>query len=55
MKYSFIGSLFKAVVKGSAFALPLILAILPKEWLNLTLGTALYMGLDFLQKKYTSL
>jgi len=55
MKYSFWGGLFKAVVKGSAFALPLILTVVPEAWLNMTIGTASYLALDYLQKKYTSL
>lgn len=55
MKYNFWSSLLKAVVKGSAFALPLVVPMLPKAWMDVSFGTALYMFVDFLQKKYTSL
>lgn len=55
MQYKFLEGLFKALLKGGLFALPLVMAMLPQEWMNLTLGTAGYMLADFLQKRYTNL
>jgi hypothetical protein len=55
MNYNIWSGLLKAIVKGSVFSLPMILTVLPQEWLNLTVGTLGYLLLDFLQKKYTSL
>ena len=53
--YNWKNSLLKALVKGSAFAFPIVIAMLPKEWMNLTLGTIVYMALDYVQKKHTNL
>ncbi len=54
-KYNFWVSFTKMLIKVGALATPLVLALLPNEWVNLTLGGALYMLLDFLQKKYTTI
>lgn len=53
MEYNFWKSLLKALVKGSLFALPIVVALLPKAWMDVTVGTALYMIADYLQKKFT--
>ena len=55
MKYNIWSSFLKAVVKGSVFALPIVVSLLPKEWMDITVGTLGYMLIDFVQKKYTSL
>jgi len=53
-KYSFWQSLLKMVVKVGVFLLPLLIHFLPSGWLDLTIGGVLYMVLDWLQKKYTT-
>lgn len=55
MEYNIGGSFLKAIIKGSVFALPIVISLLPKEWMDVTVGTLGYMLIDFLQKKFTSL
>lgn len=54
-QYNWLGSLIKALVKGSVFALPVLMTLVPEAWLNITLGTMGYMLIDFLQKRFTTL
>ncbi len=51
MEYNFFKSLFKTVIRLGLVAIPLIVAILPLEWQNLTLGGALMLLLDYLKSK----
>ena len=53
-KYNFWQSVLKMVVKFGVAVLPVAITLLPLEWQNLTIGGALYLVLDFLQKRYTS-
>lgn len=53
-EYSFWKSFLKMVVKVGVLAIPLVIGLLPKEWMDLTLGGALYMLLDWMQKKFTT-
>lgn len=53
--YSFVKSIGKFLVKGGVLVLPLLIHFLPASVLNLTLGGAGYLLVDFLQKKYTTL
>lgn len=55
MQYNFWRSLLKAIVKGTLFMLPVAMTLLPAVWMNMTLGTAFYMVIDWCQKKYTTL
>lgn len=55
MKYNFWTSVAKMLVKVGVLAIPLVIGLLPKEWMDLTLGGVLYLVLDFAQKKYTSI
>lgn len=50
-KYSFKKGLGKGMVAMAIFAIPLVLDILPSETLNLTLGGALTMLLNYLKVK----
>jgi len=53
-KYSFGKSLLKLAIKGGILVIPFAFTLLPKEWLNITLGSALYLLLDYIQKVYTT-
>lgn len=53
--YSFWKSLLKTVIKLFVFLVPLLVPLLPQAWMDITVGGILYMGADWLQKKYTTL
>ncbi len=52
--YNFWQSFLKMVVKVGAFAVPVLIVQYPTV-ASLTIGGALYMALDFLQKKFTTI
>lgn len=49
MKYSFLKGLSKALTAFLIFGIPVILEVLPSETLNITLGSALVMLLNYLK------
>jgi hypothetical protein len=52
-KYSFLIGLRKTAVNTALITAPMLINLLPQEWLNLTLGAALYMVLNFLKVKWS--
>ena len=52
MKYSFIKGLIKSVVSVLLVGAPVVLGLLPAEWMNLTVGGALVLLVNFLKIKY---
>ena len=55
MQYSFKKGLGKMLINVIIIGLPLLVQILPQEWMNVTLGGALYMLLNYVKVKYSSL
>ena len=53
-KYSFWQSFLKMVIKVGAFAVPILIAKFP-TLASVSIGGALYMVLDWAQKKYTNI
>lgn len=51
-KYSFLIGLRKAVVNTALITAPMLINLVPQDWLNLTLGGALYMVLNYLKVKW---
>jgi hypothetical protein len=43
------------VIKVGVLLLPALISLLPQGWMDLTIGGALYLILDWLQKKYTTI
>ena len=51
-KYSFWKGVGKAVVSVILVGLPLVFQVVPQEWLNLTIGGALVMILNWIKVRY---
>ena len=54
MKYSFWKGFKKSAINLILVGAPLVFTLLPQEWMNLTLGGVLLMGLNFLKVKYSN-
>lgn len=51
--YSFKKSLIKNLIRLALFGIPILMTLLPHEWMNMTLGTVLAMIFDVLKAKTT--
>jgi hypothetical protein len=47
IKYSFTKGLWKTLVATSIFAIPLIIDLLPTDWLNMSIGSLLFLILNW--------
>ena len=53
-EYSFIKGLGKGVATALIFGIPVLLQVLPNDWLNITVGGLGVILLNFLKFKYKS-
>lgn len=53
--YTFKSSLLKTVIRVGILSIPMLITLLPQEWMNLTLSGILYMIFDWLKAKYTTI
>lgn len=54
MKYDFWKGLKKALIQFVLFGIPVLLSVLPQEWMNLTLGGALALLVNYLKVRFTA-
>lgn len=52
-KYSFLRGVGKSLINAVIFGFPILLQVLPHEWMNLTVGGILYIVYNFLKVKAT--
>ena len=52
MKYSFLKGIVKSAVAVLLVGLPVVVQVLPAEWMNLTVGGLLVLLVNFLKVKY---
>lgn len=52
MQYSFAKGLIKAAVSTALFAIPVLLNVMPQEWMDLTVGGVLVLLMNFLKIKF---
>lgn len=50
--YSFKKGLVKAIINTVIFLVPVLIQILPQEWMNITIGGFLYLIVNWLKIKY---
>lgn len=55
MQYSFSKGLKKSLISMVLIGLPMLLQLLPEQWLNLTLGGALVLIVNYLKIRYVNL
>lgn len=53
MKYSLTKGVVKSVVSVVLVGVPLVLQVLPEAWMNMTVGGALVLLVNFLKVKYS--
>jgi hypothetical protein len=53
MNYSFKKGLSKTLINSVIFLAPVVIAVLPETWQNMTLSGAIYMLVNFLKVTYS--